>query len=332
MDEQFEHSVDFELLGRFFAGECTPEERARAESWIAASEENRSTYEALREIWDQAEDPEEVQEPDVEQAWNAVEQRLTQGKSGWRTYVFTFLRAAAAIVVGVGLSFLAYRFLAPGGQVEMVALTAGDQVLTDTLPDGSVVTLNAGSALRYPAEFAGDGREVELQGEAFFEVERNPARPFTVRAGKARVRVLGTSFSVHSQPASVEVVVATGKVELSSPDKASKQAVILEPGDRGEFRPEQGSIRKDKNADANFLYWKDRRLIFRNSPLNEVAEELQEVFGKEVNLASDKIANCPLSTTFDDLSIESILNIIAETFNLKVTQDGTSFTLQGEGC
>ena len=108
--------------------------------------------------------------------------------------------------------------------------------------------------------------------------------------------------------------------------------MILEPGDRGDFEPAKAAIRKTDNSDSNFLYWKDETLVFKSSPLNEVVEELEEVFGKEVRLATEKIENCPLSTTFEKLPIESILDIIAKTFNLEVTQDGNSFTLEGEGC
>ncbi|MEM1000023.1 MAG: FecR domain-containing protein [Bacteroidota bacterium] len=330
MDEQFEHSVDYELLGRYFAGEATEEERTEAEQWIAASDANQMTFAALTQIWEEASDPAAEPPVDVDRAWQSVAARTPTEELGPRRG--PWLRLAAAVVVAVGLGLLAWRYLGGPGTPGMQTWAAGETPRTDTLPDGSVVTLNAGARLEFPGRFAAAERTVTLSGEAFFAVAHNPQKPFVVRAGYARVRVLGTSFSVRSAPEKVAVVVATGKVKLSAPDKAPGQAVVLEPGQRGDFDRQQARVEKTENIDANYLYWKDHRLVFRDSPLREVAAELEEVFGAQVQLRGDAIGNCPLSTTFEDLSIESILKIIAETFNLEVTQDANIYTLQGEGC
>jgi ferric-dicitrate binding protein FerR (iron transport regulator) len=344
MDSPHKHSVDYELLGRFFAGECTPEEAARTQSWIEASADNRASYEALRSIWEQAENPSESESVNTDAAWARLSRRLGMDEAAQeaetpglgRKSFPSWWRIAAILVMAIGLSWVTVRFLnkedvLPNAQ--MLTLEAGDAFRTDTLPDCSVVTLNAHAKLRYPETFAEAKREVELEGEAFFEVERNPTKPFLIHAGSADVRVLGTSFNVRSSDSQVEVVVATGKVELSAPQDDRAKATILVAGQRGDYSPTKGEIASRDNDDENFLYWKNRRLVFRNTPLTEVAAELQTLFPEtSIELEGEEIGNCPLTTTFENLSVESILKIIAETFNLEMTQDENTFTLSGEGC
>lgn len=340
MDNPFEHSVDYELLGRFFSGECTPEEAVHTQSWIDASEDNRATYEALRSVWEQAENPAESETVNTDAAWAGLSRRLGLEENEAPRLPGRILpswwRIAAILVVALGLSWMAVRFLNNEDQpptVQMLTLQAGDASRSDTLPDGSVVSLNAHAKLRYPEAFAAAQREVELEGEAFFEVERNPAQPFLIHAGSADVRVLGTSFNVRSSESRVEVVVATGKVELSAPKDDRAEATILVAGQRGDYSPKEGNIARRTNDDENFLYWKNRRLVFRNTPMSEVAAELQELFPEtRILLEGEKTGECPLTTTFENQSVESIINIIAETFNLEMTQNANTFTLTGEGC
>lgn len=339
MDEHFEHSVDFDLLGKFAAGEASPEERLNAQAWIDASDENRQTWEALQSIWEHAPNPAERETVDIDAAWDRVKKGVSLTEDTPRSTTGTgtnwqIFRIAAALVVAVGLSLAAWYFVGRKGAptIEQLTLVAKDGILQDTLQDGTVVTLNVGARLEYPSDFQLAQREVKLQGEAFFDVARDVQHPFVIHAGAADVRVLGTSFNVRSTADEVAVVVATGKVELSAETGNGPQAVILHPGNAGTFDRKAQALEKKTQAEGNALFWKDRRLVYKGTPFSKVVAELQALFDVQIVIDAAAHGNCPLNTEFENQSIESILNIIAETFNLEMTQDENTFTYSGTGC
>ena len=345
MDEKFEHSVDFDLLGRFATGEISPEDGLRAQEWIQESDENRQTWEAIQGIWEHAPHADDRELVNTDVAWNRVKSATGIGRIAGSNPAFAerkprfgnyaqIMRIAASLVLALGLSLMAWYFVRgdKSQAIQQLVLVTGNDILQDTLPDGTIVTLNAGARLKYPSAFALAQREVKLEGEAFFEVSRNVRQPFVIHAGAANVRVLGTSFNVRSTKDEVAVVVATGKVELSAPKDQRTQAVILEPGNAATYKTKAGAIQKTLVENENFLFWKNRTLVYRGTQLNKVVEELQELFDVRINIDAESHGKCPLNTEFKDLSIESILNIIAETFNLEMTQNENTFTFSGEGC
>jgi ferric-dicitrate binding protein FerR (iron transport regulator) len=149
-----------------------------------------------------------------------------------------------------------------------------------TLPDGTVVWLNGESRLTYPEAFAGATREVTLSGEAFFEVKRDPARPFVIRAGRTLTRVLGTSFNLRAGPGSdpVTVTVVSGKVGFAPADQPARQ-VLLTAGMRGNYVPAADSVYAELQRDPNVLAWRSNKLVFKDTPLREMFPVLQKQYG-----------------------------------------------------
>lgn len=150
-----------------------------------------------------------------------------------------FMRIAAAVLIAALLSIAGYDiFINGGASSQMVELSASTQLVkTITLPDGTLVSLNSDSHLSYPKRFGNHSREVTIDGEAFFEVKPNKRKPFIIHARNAQIRVLGTSFNVSAYPDSLlmEVIVKTGKVQVTNQIAESKQSneLILNPGDKG---------------------------------------------------------------------------------------------------
>ena len=329
------HTADYELLGKYLAGECSAEELATVREWLRVPE-NAAELEVLKEFWNESEV--EVALVDTDAAWDRVKSRaILAGSSPSDRPVnkraFYGWIAAAVLIVAAGFAI----YFMPGAQsADPVFSTFANSTNAPqaiSLPDGSEATLKPGAEIRFAEAFEGELREVRLEGEAFFQVTKNPEKPFVVRSGGAEARVLGTSFNVSTE-SGLEVKVTEGKVKLSAPEGKGyvAESVVLEAGMEARYDEAEARIVDVGEVEENDLYWKTQRLVFQAAPLSEVAGTLSDIFQVEVLVADEAIQNCPLSTEFFQDDIESILQVITEAFDLTVTQDGNTFTLSGKGC
>lgn len=335
MENLNEHSVNYELLGKYLAGECTPVERSQVDSWLETPE-NQAEFDALAEIWSGSEVVPAL--VNVNAAWSNVKENIDNSaqpeKAMPRRRLPLWWAAAALLVVAIGFGLVFYPGETTVEPQWLTAVNRTSEQLELDLPDGSIVTLNTGSELRYAEAFAGNTRQVQMKGEAFFEVAKNPDKPFVVNAANgAEVMVLGTQFNVREDSSGLEVFVTEGKVRLAAPiaPKGKSSRVVLTAGMQGRY--EQASEKVETtDPNPNALFWKERKLVFERTPLRKVVKDLQKGFGVEVAFANEELKACRLTATFQDNSIESIFQVISETLDLQVTQDGTTFTLDGDGC
>jgi transmembrane sensor len=319
------HITD-DLLVKYLLGEANATEQANVQQWIAASGENEKYFQHFKLIWDESKKLEARSTISADEAWERFKQRthreavtprvieMPKPKTNW-------LRAAAAIVLLLGCGFLVRMI---GGEPEMIALQSGNSVLIDTLPDGSVVTLNKNSSISYPEEFDGDTREIALNGEAFFNVTPDKSKPFIITANEARVRVVGTSFNVKSSYATTEVIVETGVVEVGKQDNVVK----LNPNEKAVVSKDEAAPDKHNVTDELYNYYRTKEFVCNNTPLWRLADVLQDVYGVEIIITDSRVRNLPLTTTFRNESLDSILGIIRETFNLTVERDGNKVFLK----
>lgn len=256
----------------------------------------------------------------------------TASKStGWKA-----IKIAAAIVLAVIIGATAYfttrnQLVNPSS----AAVAVDDLGLSQIeLSDGSMVTLNKNSKIHYPDQFGSDVREVSIEGEAFFEVIPNPSKPFIIHAGEATIKVLGTSFSVHAYPENdkVEVIVESGKVQFSKllTNQKTIHEVILDPGEKGTYINASKELTKCINNNPNFLSWKTRRLIFRETSLKEVVEQLNNTYNVRIEIADPDLHNLLLNAHFERESLDFILTVIATTHGLKVDQKDENYLLKKE--
>ena len=212
-------------------------------------------------------------------------------------------------------------------------ISAEKQVVDEyVLPDGTLVALNSNSKLTFPKKFKNNVREVTISGEAFFDVEHNPEKPFLINAGNTQVKVLGTSFIVRAYPENetVEVVVKTGKVELiqkQMENATTVNHVFLTPGEKGVYHNNNSIIEKSGNTNPNYLAWKTQDIIFNETPLNEVINCLKEVYHVEIDLAESELNELLYTGHFDKKPIDFVMNVIQLSFNLDLTVENEQFTL-----
>lgn len=317
-----------ELLVKYLLGEASPAEQAEVQQWIAADSSNKKYFEHFELIWQQSKALEAKSTVNVDDAWARFRQRTEEQRPAARTIEMPQpartgrMRAAAALVLLAGVAGLLYFFVS-NRQPEMIALHSEGNAMTQTLPDGTVVTLNKNSTLSYPETFDGSSRPVKLEGEAFFDVTPDKSKPFTIAVNDVKVTVVGTTFNIKSSEAQTEVIVETGLVEVAKKEfgvklSPNEKAVVL----RNEDRPV-----KSASEDELYNYYRTKEFVCDDTPLWRLADVLSEVYGVQIE-ATARVRNMPLTTTFSNESLNGILSVISETFNIQVERNGNHIILK----
>ncbi|WP_338870268.1 FecR domain-containing protein [Spirosoma sp. SC4-14] len=248
-------------------------------------------------------------------------------RSGMRT-----IAAVLAVLVFVGLGWFGYQQYRQSGLV--VVHTNYGQHRTLYLPDGSQVVLNANSSLRYEPDWPeGKNRQVWLEGEAFFHVSKRQAagRPvkFTVLAGELAVEVLGTQFNVFHRAEKTQVVLEEGRVRLRSVENSKSQLDLdMSPGETVVFSEANRVLSRQRVNPELYNAWRSNQLIFDNTPLWEVAERIQNTYGKTVTFADPELMNRRLSGTIPSDDLNRLIKALSRAFGLRITEQNDTLRIE----
>jgi len=318
------------LLTRFILGEVSQVEQLMIIEWLEADPANQLELDKLEAAWLKSGELNPAPLPvDVPLAWNKLEDRLDnhdKQKSMGKRLLMPIIYAAASIALIVVLLNI---FNDNTVDVEPMVLSNMTGVTrTDTLPDGSIVTLNYGSRLTYLSQANDMHRYMLLEGEAFFDVVRDTLRPFVIKAGMGGVRVLGTSFNVKvTNTTDVTVDVKTGLVELFYPaTNTDTLRLELKAGERG-ILSHQNNTLSNQQTSASSLFWLDRTLIFKNKPLHQVFDVLEQCYQVTIICDDDNIKLTNLSSTFKDKELNQVLDVIAATFDIAYSQNDKEYRI-----
>jgi transmembrane sensor len=322
--------IDIDLLARYFSGECTPGEREHVHEWKEASAENRSEFESLQQVWGAMDKTSPDRNIDVEAEWenhqlNYMQTETRQKKI--RSLSFPF-RIAASFIILLGIGYFAWSYFSKETITSEIASTR--QI---TLPDGSRVTLNAGSKLTYASSYGEETRTVSLRGEAFFEVSKNESKPFIINLENAVVKVLGTSFNVkaYKDRQNVEVTVADGTVSVYKKGD-EKSEVVITKGQLATFNAGEEKIERKENTDRNFIAWKTRAIVFENDSLVNVVKTLQSVYHQEFLIENSQLNNCTVTTSFENRDLLSVLKVLKITLDISFEEKDGKIVIKGKGC
>jgi len=227
--------------------------------------------------------------------------------------------AAASIILLLGVAFLSNRYLFT--PQEVIVARAGDELKEVLLPDGSSVTLNGMAELTYPEKFRNRKREVQLSGEAFFKVERNPQKPFKVRIEeKAMVEVLGTSFNIRSEQSgeAVSVLVLEGRVAFTDAEE-KLSAIILNKDEQATLT--RGILQREETINKNILSWKTGILYFDQSFIGDVVKQLALYYDREILLEEDIPGDLQFTSTIDNQDLESTLEELSMILGLAISYE-----------
>ncbi len=264
-------------------------------------------------------------EIDVDGAWSKVSLRMNESRFRIMRYSFIRVAAVALVVLGIG-SVAVYMNNSGYFSKKITASTSIDEKnIVVNLPDGSKISLNRNSVLTYRENFGKKNRNVQLTGEAFFEISPDATKPFIIDAGKADVKVVGTSFNVitNNTESVVEVYVKTGKVILS--DKSGSQSIALEPGFVGKMDSKTSG--KILNEDPNYLSWNTGLLVYDGQKLDIVFSDLKRVYNMDIVADDPSILQNPWNSPIDNATEDTIIQLICASFNLSYTRDGNVYHL-----
>jgi transmembrane sensor len=328
--------IDHALLMSYLLNEANDEQKNEVDNWLSLSEDNAAYLKSLEMLWVESGklSPPPVN-VDSSTAWNKVAEKLnfdsTSLSSEKKNTLFSIKpiwQAAAMIIVIFG----AYGIFKLMTNVETVILSAGNKIITDTLRDGSIVSLNKNSTLNYPEKFEKHNRKVQLIGEAFFEVEHDEKQPFIIDVGGAFVKVLGTSFNVKeiAEEKSVQVYVQSGIVQLYSVnDERDTLSLILESGETGIIRTESGitEIPDDVGMNANEISWMNDTFVFDGVRLDYVAEFLESFYSIEIVFEKESYNELQLTASFKNDDIDDIMDVISGSFGLELIKENYTYYL-----
>lgn len=325
---------NWELQAKFLSGEATKKERIIFESWLNKSEENRREFYRNKRLLHNAGIFYKSKQFNRAPAWEKVNSQIegTRPLKIRGRFLNPVMKYAAIFILAALIGSVSYYLAVHNnlsGQTQFVS--SEEQATYEvSLPDGTIVTLNSNSKLTFPKQFSEKKREVEIIGEAFFEVKPNPGKPFIIKAGKAHIRVLGTSFNVSAYPGleTVEVIVQTGKVEISTIPNKKEGMLVLDPGEKGTLFNKSNLLQKSLNKNPNFYSWKTHNLTFNKSKLSDVIPCLENTYHVKISLAENDLNNLSLTAHFSGQSIEYILEVIRLTFNLDLSSENEQYILK----
>ena len=335
-------TFDWRILDRHLAGDASPDDERALSAWLAADPRNAEIVNAARAAA-RATDGRAESSWDVDRAWSRMAARMHESNdssvvplhprkssgpwTGWsRTPLVASIvgvLAAAAVLVVVLQRPAARTPTAVIASRTHEVLAAPAQQTRVTLGDGTRVVLNAGSRLRYTDDFGRGARDVELDGEAYFDVVHDETRPFRVHARGSIAEDVGTRFVVRAYPelTTVDVVVTQGSVVLRR-ERASTAPTLLVAGQRGRVA-QDGAITLVNDPDVErWLEWTRGGIVLEGVTLGEAAVELGRRFAVRIDVTGDDLARRRVSARFHDEPLPRVLDALGAALGTRWTRVG----------
>ncbi len=330
-----EEELFTELLAKKLSGAITADELAAFNRLVANNTSFQKEYEAIRSYWTEDDEPYE----NIVSIFDDIKKRAgitdaTVEKDNIRGInkpdrTFIWLRIVAAAVAVIAISVSIYLFKIKSVQENDIALlqTKWGSTAQVKLPDGTMVTLNSSSVLKYPKHFNGSTREVYLNGEGYFDVAKDHQHPFIVHTEKTAIKVLGTAFNLKSyaNDAQFEATLFRGSIQATLNNDPSVN-ILLKPSDKLIVNASGYQLTKETYADhSNTINaetaWMNHKLIFKNEPFNLLANNLTRKYGLDIVFKNDGLRSIKLSGEFENENIEQVLLSlqIVTKFNYKVS-------------
>jgi transmembrane sensor len=338
------YPINEAFLVRYFINDTTESENRRVQEWLLQNPENPQIFAEMQKLWDKTGSLRRQMPVNVDTAWQKMQAKMNKIpsqtieepkvialKPSIRANKWGGLGLAASLALVLGLGWLWYNLSQlDNKQTAMVVFSTQNKAQELVLEDGSKVFLNKKSKINYPQSFAKKTRMVEFSGEAYFEVKSNPGKPFQIKTPHLKVEVLGTAFNLQTETPEGEsvLVVQEGRVRVST-EQASEEYVA---GEKAIYKPETKTLQKIKNNNPNFLAYKTLALNFEQTPLNEVIRQINELYESKIELAKPSLGSCTLTVKFVNQDLNTLLQIIAETLELKIERKNASIILTGEAC
>lgn len=293
-----------ELLLKYISGKASRQEKDEVVTWIDADAANLKEFISLRKSYDAF-------------LWQDTESLSRQTKKTFslRPVARRVWQIAAIFVVAFGLSYIMIQtFQKENVEMQTVYVPAGQRTQV-TLADGTIVWVNGKSTLTFPNRFSSHTRKVELDGEAYFDVRKDPEKQFIVSTNhQSAIKVLGTKFNVKAYKGADEVIttLVEGRINFEFNNVARQlQYITLVPGQQLVYNSQNGRTELHTTSGERELSWKDGKVIFRQTSLREALDILADRYNAEFTVRENVPYDDSFSGTFTNRNLEQILNFIS---------------------
>ncbi|MFD2937836.1 FecR family protein [Spirosoma flavum] len=321
------------LLEKYRQGQCTAEEQLLLDHWFDELGHERPPLHFASET-----KRKQVEKRLFNRIYRRIRtpQRLSQPK--WHIDKLSW-QVAASLILFLGLGWVTYRIYS---QSTAQRLTTPQRVIANlpgehkqvVLPDGSVVQLNGRSTLTFTQQFSDTARVLFLEGEAFFEVTKDPKRPFTVWAGGVGTTALGTSFNIRAlggRPTKVSLL--TGKVRVSPINKLLAGQWLLDPGRQLTYQPDNGQATITLFQPADVLAWREGNLYVDDEPLADVLRQISQRYRVVIQFNEQQLRRCRVTTRIDKKdTLEDIFQLLSFSHHLIVKRQANRYVVTATGC
>lgn len=340
-----------ETIQNYLRGTCSQEELAAVHTWL---DSNPKALESLldEDEWNSFQPAEGLPQPVSDRFWQRI--RLSVSRKEGKLISLKRWAVAASIVVLAGVGFAYYKSLntvtdnGPGQQVASVRefINSTDVIESIVLPDSTLIKLYPGGRIRYPEQWQDGRRNVELSGTAFFDVQRDPARPFRVQADSIITTVLGTEFTIEASPDSTTLSIRLheGKIAVQHSTQKFNQSIssyTLLPGDQFDYNKQLGIAKlipakrgaepvaenKTLKKPAPVGALKGNNWYqFNNQPLSQVFDYLEQLYAIQISYNKEDLKGMTFIGKIDQSdSVENIIQSIVLLNNLTMQKTGSQY-------
>lgn len=337
------------LIDKYFNQGCTPSEQEELAHWVELSGNEEQVKTALMQVWQKYEPvismPEDMSERIVRHIYTAEENSHEKAEptiGSKRTqylklrYWMRYAAAVLLIVAGVGIyhQITKKTFVKTGYATYADASISVDYVRHLLLPDSSSVTLQKGSRLLYPHQFDGQTRNVELIGEAYFDIKHDERKPFIIRTGKVTTTVLGTAFNINDNQAthSITITVTRGRVKVE--DEKQVLGVLAANNEIVYSTLQEAAVKDDHVTAVNSIQWAQKDMVFEAAPFEDIIRMVSKRYGVDINFANDALKKCLITVSFSGTEkLEDVLRVLCDVRHASFSiNEDQSFSISGKGC
>jgi len=324
------------LLAKFLKGRCTPDEESFVEDWYN-SFQNSSNYLSV------------ISQEERNELKNRIRTRIesniltTKGNKFAKLNTFKYwaysLSGIAAILIVYFILIRPVKLQQLNGIKQITKINNTRNIIKQVLSDGSRIWMMPGAKIKYAQAFTGNKREIMLSGESFFEVTKNPSKPFIVYSGNLITKVWGTSFRIRDAGnlSFADVTVLTGKVSVKllhpgTPrnyfNSKSPDEVMIYPSEQVVYAKKQRIFKEELKPEMQDLsIWKKPSLSFDNEPVKDVIPVLNNTFNVHINTTNQKVNAYLLSADFNGLNFPEIMEMIHKALNIDYEINGKTITI-----
>jgi ferric-dicitrate binding protein FerR (iron transport regulator) len=359
-----EYQITKELktaIVNYLSGELSNNDKQLLDSWLEKSEANKLIFDQFSDIWRASSHDKLSKQIDADKAWKALQNRISGKNHNAKNFSWVeFVRIAAVFIIALFLGGLAYHFIDhkkevfPAPQFVEYVSPLGSRSFVK-LTDGSKVWLNAGSTLKYNNTYGADNRELQLTGEAFFEVAKNKEIPLIVKTSEIDVIALGTKFNVkaYSEEKTIETTLIEGSVKLESSTATIGDNLVLKPNEKAVFTKKNQSMEMlaqnqpqtktteiiakpkleifESVVPEPIISWKDQRWVINNEKLGSLAVKLERRFDVNFIFDNELLKDYSFRGTLEDETLEQIMDAIKFTSPIKYVIDKKTVYVMADG-